>query len=188
MLLTKCYQGLKICYNRHRTHSSMSMFPYAYSIWGRGRDNHLGRWRNITSHRPAALRSAPRCGKDTAHPHGHTHYTRTHCMSHQGTRTNSITALCHCYEDAARVRRRAACASNADALAAVRAVGSGPGRATADGRRSPPHPGPRAQPVRAPRRPSSPRTPPLIHYLRTADRFQARSFCPPRRSTTIVQI
>lgn len=36
----------------------------------------------------------------------------------------------------------------------------------------------RAQPVRAPH-PSRLRSPPLIHYLRTADRFQARSFCPP---------
>ncbi|CAH4036560.1 unnamed protein product [Pieris brassicae] len=73
---------------------------------------------------------------------------------------------------------------NADALAAVRRC---PGRATADRRRSSPSPSaphvsppafPRSSRSRAQPRAgacASPLTPPLIHYLRTADRFQPRS-------------
>ena len=91
------------------------------------------------------------------------------------------------------VGRRARCALNADALAAeydVRAAvpgaqqltgGAGPAPRAPH---APPRPArPRAQPVRAPHPSPGPRTrvpsPPLIHYIRTADRFQARSFCPP---------
>ncbi|CAH2244294.1 jg2596 [Pararge aegeria aegeria] len=108
------------------------------------RDNHLGRCRNITSHRPAP-RSAPG-ESSTAHPRHHTH-TIDHTVAHTGLSLHSTGTVA---VGSLQRARRAACAMNADALAAVR---RGPGRATADGRRSPPAPArlcpcpdPRAQP------------------------------------------
>lgn len=138
-------------------------------------NNHLGRWRNITSH--LQRRRGQLAGAVLA-----LHILTSHTLHNMITGSSSHT-LCHCHESGrGRGSQTGGVCYQRRCIGGVR----GPGRATADGRRSPPRTPlscappsrPRAQPVRAPH-PSRPRSPPLIHYLRTADRFQARSFCPP---------
>lgn len=71
-------------------------------------NNHLGRWRNITSHPPAAPWSANGRGPRTAHPgHGSLTTQHDHWYGRHGWHTR--TALCHCHRTG-RGSRRAACA------------------------------------------------------------------------------
>ncbi|KAL4704096.1 hypothetical protein ACJJTC_016354 [Scirpophaga incertulas] len=116
----------------------------------------------------------------TAHPGGdHTHNITAHTGRHWGvTARHYVTVTQVGVESELKSRcERAACAINADALAAVRGAAL-PGTQQLTGGAGPPS-RPRAQPVRAPRpaprHPTPPRAraQPLIHYLRTADRFQA---------------
>lgn len=150
-------------------------------------NNHLDRWRNITSHLPAAPWSAPGRGPGTAHPE-YAHTQHNIITGLQARLLLSRTALCHYHRVESResggVRGALSTPMHWQRYATVRAAVPGAQQLTggadpATRTRRPPRP--RAQPVRAPH-PSPPArvlSPPLIHYLRTADRFQARSLCPP---------
>lgn len=106
-------------------------------------NNHLGRWRNITSHLPAAPRSAG-CVQYTAHPgHGHTqHSIITRSRSILSSRTHYVTIT-----ESTESRDERHALSTAMHWRCAR---RGPGRATADGRRRPrtPH---RPRPAPSPR-------------------------------------
>lgn len=112
-------------------------------------------------------------------PHGQLRGTRAlHILAITHSRSITLWAHCGCHctlhTALGSLHGRAACAMNADALAAGgTGTRRGPGRATADGRRSPPPAARAAGACAAP--PARRAAPPLIHYLRTADRFQARS-------------
>lgn len=175
----KCINRSGVAYRWQPTHGGESgkdrLGSDVHAWCFRLRDNHLGRCRNITSHRPAS-RSAPGY-VSTAHPRHHTH-TIDHTVAVHSDVTAHTMALERGRAQAGDVRYEVW-----TPMHWRHSVRRGPGRATADGRRRP-APAPRAPRPAAPRSgacatpPASPLTPPLIHYLRTADRFQARSLCP----------
>lgn len=110
----KCINRSGVAYQWQPTHGGESgkdrLGSDVHAWCFRLRDNHLGRCRNITSHRPAS-RSAPGY-VSTAHPCHH-----THTIDHTVAVHSDVTAHTMALERGGR--RRATCAMNADALAAL---------------------------------------------------------------------
>lgn len=183
----KCINRSGVAYQWQPTHGGESgkdrLGSDVHAWCFRLRDNHLGRCRNITSHRPAS-RSAPGY-VSTAHPCHHTH-TIDHTVAVHSDVTAHTMALERGRAQTGDVRyeRRCIGGTRCAAVPGAQQLTGGAGPRPAPLRPAAPRSGACATP------PASPLTPPLIHYLRTADRFQARSLCPllNRCFTTIAQI